>query len=176
MEIIVDTTSNRNLISTQQPYRSGKQIAVVPPGQVDRGVQQGKMSSGSYASIGGGASDTNIAKRQTQGIAAIAAQRKAFQHHRELMQELGQNERQQELTSSRLARHDLEALNELLEKKNSVLTDNSLSVRAKKQVKIRDIVQYKLPDEDQHEMVQVSRFRFFLLYSQFYRFPLFSIL
>ena len=101
-----------------------------------------------------GPTDTNIAKRQTQSIAAIAAQRKAFQHHRELMQELGQNEKKQELTASRLAKHDLEALNELLEKRNSVLTDNSLSLRTKKQVKIRDIVQYKLPDEELRELTQ----------------------
>ncbi len=163
MEIIVDTASNRNLISTQQPYRNNKHVSMVPPGQVDRGIQQGKMNSGSYVSIGGGASDTNIAKRQTQGIAAIAAQRKAFQHHRELMQELGQNEKQQELTASRLARHDLEALNELLEKKNSVLTDNSVSVKAKKQVKIRDIVQYKLPDEELKDEAQVIKSVFLLL-------------
>lgn len=102
------------------------------------------------------------AKRLTQGIAAIAAQRKASQHHKELMQELGQynsseqsdyNYNQNTLTPSRLARHD-QAFNNTnsneeniyYEKKNSFMTDGSYKV-AKKQVKIKDIVEFKLPDE-----------------------------
>lgn len=162
LEIIVDAPPNRNLISTQyRVNKLGNQVA--PPGQVF--ASHHKLNSSSYTSIG---PDSNIAKRQTQGIAAIAAQRKAFQHHKELMSELGQQEqnaanRQQELTASRLAKHDLDAMNDLFEKKNSVLTDNStVNSRAKKQVKIRDIVQYKLPDEDIREQ-QVSSQNFFNL-------------
>ncbi|CAF0714801.1 unnamed protein product [Brachionus calyciflorus] len=98
----------------------------------------------------------NNAKRLTQGIAAKAAQRKAFQHHRELMQELGKSDNNDynnltSLTPSRLAKHD-QAYNMLYnddiyyEKKNSFMTDGSN--RAKKQVKIKDIVEFKLPDDN----------------------------
>ena len=104
-------------------------------------------------------------KRHTQNIAAIAAQRKAKQHHRELMQELETpqpnhgnhfNSDSMILTSSRLNEHhgDNEDHRMVLEKRNSVLTDGSSNVygggganKIKKQVKIRDIVQYKLPDD-----------------------------
>ena len=73
------------------------------------------------------------------------------------MQEIGidnnQGSQKDGLTASRLAKHDLNAVDkydDLFEKKNSVLTDASLNTtsKAKKQVKIRDIVQYKLPDEE----------------------------
>ena len=112
-------------------------------------------NTSSYGSFGGVGAETNIAKRQTQGIAAIAAQRKAYQHHRELMQELGQdsgsgNGNLLALTESRLGKHDLAGQYEdLFEKKSSAVTDNSgATSKAKKQVKIRDIVQYKLPEEE----------------------------
>lgn len=95
-------------------------------------------------------------KKLTQGIAAIAAQRKANQHHKELMQEMQQTN--EGLTVSSLAKHDQLSImfpqnnnnvgmsEYLFEKKNSVLTDGS--VKAKKQVKIKDIVQYKLPSDN----------------------------
>lgn len=98
------------------------------------------------------------AKRLTQGIAAKAAQRKAFQHHRELMQELGQQENNDyaynpilsnNLTPSRLAKHDqIYGISDDIfnEKKNSFLTDTTN--KTKKQVKIKDIVEFKLPDDE----------------------------
>ncbi len=107
------------------------------------------------------------AKRLTQNIAAIAAQRKAKQHHRELMQELmvngeagsESNENSLNLQSESLvmtSKNDENKMLMLLEKKNSTMTDSSNQnyypmtnspTKVKKQVKIKDIVQFKLPDE-----------------------------
>lgn len=106
-------------------------------------------------------------KRLTQGIAAKAAQRKAFQHHRELMLELGQQENSDysynpsltnNLTPSRLARHDqIYGISDdmLDEKKNSFLTDTTN--KTKKQVKIKDIVEFKLPDEKSNSKNLIRR-------------------
>jgi len=92
-------------------------------------------------------------KRDTQGIAAVAAQRKASQHHKELMQELaGTNEalRSDPLTASRLAKHDQltnahvphKPEETMSDKRSSILTDGS-NRTAKKQVKIRDSVLFE---------------------------------
>lgn len=169
MEVIFEntpTTSNKQLITT--PARINGKYGVltsnnsltnpniiIPPGQIisnstgtysltnNKNKNQQSNQSDSNA-------PTNSAKRHTQVIAAIAAQRKASLHHKELMQELGHQDEKQAsdaLTLSRLAKHDQNYDNEsnLFEKKNSVLTDGSN--RAKKQVKIKDIVQFKLPDD-----------------------------
>lgn len=162
MEIIIDntSTSQRNLIPTTNPRNANKanlHSSILPPGQVTSTHRLNGNYANYNAVTGVGGVETNMAKRQTQGIAAIAAQRKAYQHHRELMQELGQNnnngysQQPLTLTDSRLAKHDQlsNQYDDLFEKKNSVLTDNSLVAnKTKKQVKIRDIVQYKLPDEE----------------------------
>ena len=163
MEVIFENTTtanNKNLISTMNPTRTnlnGKNPfvnSIAPPGQVisNQGYKiNSRLTSSNNEIIN---LESNMAKRQTQGIAAIAAQRKAFQHHRELMQELEYetNTNKEDLTTSRLATHDQsneDKYEEFLEKKNSVLTDNNIiGNKTKKQVKIKDIVQYKLPDEN----------------------------
>jgi hypothetical protein len=108
------------------------------------------------------------AKRATMNIAAVAAQKKAKQHHRELMQELdyggggGDFNSESYMNATSSQEHENRGamlMASLLEKKNSVLTDGSNSNsngynashhnKVKKQVKIKDIVQFKqLPDDD----------------------------
>lgn len=112
------------------------------------------------------ASNTNVAapgnknnktnkpiKRDTQGIAAVAAQRKASQHHKELMQELAStNEalRSDALTASRLAKHDQltnahvphKPDETMSDKRSSILTDGS-NRTVKKQVKIKDSILFE---------------------------------
>ncbi|RNA27631.1 Kinesin KIF19, partial [Brachionus plicatilis] len=108
------------------------------------------------------------AKRLTQGIAAKAAQRKAFQHHKDLMHELGHQENSDysshnpslntNLTPSRLARHDqIYGINDDLlgEKKNSFLTDTTN--KTKKQVKIKEVVEFKLPDDKSNDTKHLMR-------------------
>jgi hypothetical protein len=131
----------------------------VPPGQIIPYTNVNINNNGNKGETS--------AKRLTQGIVAIAAQRKASQHHRQLMQELYDDNRDYQdndkiLTTSRLANHDQingsktkysNEMNELNEKKNSLLTDGSINnngnnTKAKKQVKIQEIVQFKLPDDD----------------------------
>jgi hypothetical protein len=93
------------------------------------------------------------AKRATMNIAAVAAQKKAKQHHRELMQELDAGTGGVNLNSDSFVMTSSRDERMALEKKNSVLTDGSNQStkengsKVKKQVKIKDIVQYKLPDE-----------------------------
>lgn len=169
MEIIMDpNTNSRGLISTTNPRNTktnGLVSSIVAPGQV-MSNQGFKLSSSSFNSINGGGGgtnppETNIAKRQTQGIAAIAAQRKAFQHHRDLMNEIHgqenhsqpqqqntQNYSKDMLTSSRLARHDIHTNEKYEDMYASNPNVNGNNSRVKKQVKIRDIVQYKLPEEE----------------------------
>lgn len=147
-------TSNNALVNTNM---------IIPPGQVVPSYNNGGTGSNSN-------SGTNSnPKRLTQSIAAIAAQRKATQHHRDLMQEMGQYQANgpiylygnDGLTASRLAKHDQSTIKAdelgLFEKKNSILTDGSVSNnynyvsnasnKSKKQVKIKDIVQFKLPED-----------------------------
>ena len=158
MEVILEnvpSTVNKQLINTP-PRINGKygigNSGIVPPGQVvSNNLSLGAKNKNNNNSSGQIDRNSN-AKRLTQGIAAIAAQRKASQHHKELMQELGHksNSQVELLTTSRLAKHDQALANQNLddgvfEKKNSVLTDGSN--KAKKQVKIKDIVQFKLPDD-----------------------------
>ena len=158
MEVILEnvpSTVNKQLINTP-PRINGKygigNSGIVPPGQVvSNNLSLGAKNKNNNNSSGQIDRNSN-AKRLTQGIAAIAAQRKASQHHKELMQELGHksNSQVELLTTSRLAKHDQALATQTLddgvfEKKNSVLTDGSN--RAKKQVKIKDIVQFKLPDD-----------------------------
>ena len=196
MEIIIENNNNNNnrqMMGVRQHGKNGVLTSnnslmnpsiIIPPGQVVPSYNFPSMNNGNNSNNNNGANpnmNTN-AKRLTQNIAAIAAQRKATQHHRDLMQELGQNNPthgpiysygNDGLTASRLARHDQNTnygpnnriIDDFmpLEKKNSVLTDGSLSnnyytsnnnsnnsnngTKSKKQVKIKDIVHYKLPDE-----------------------------
>ena len=164
----VPSTNNKQLISTTTPKSINTKYDVynskiAPPGQVLNSYNNSSTKANSNNN-----SNAN-SKKFTQGIAAIAAQRKANQHHKELMQELGQvqnnnnnnnngtTQNESTLTMSRLAKHDqtlgggVTGSNSLqdehfFEKKNSILTDGSN--KAKKQVKIKEIVQYKLPSEN----------------------------
>ena len=149
-EIIVEgsqSVSNKQTIRTAPRNKTGagNNFLVNQPGQVvltGNGVNQQQQQP---------------EKRLTHNIAAIAAQRKAKQHHKELMQELDTNENNNNdnsesfvLTSSRNQNQHQDESGGIilgLEKKNSVLTDGS-NGKVKKQVKIRDIVQYKLPDDN----------------------------
>lgn len=161
----VPSTNNKQLISTTTPKNINTKYDVynskiAPPGQ----VLNNNYNNSSTKNNTNSNSNAN-SKKFTQGIAAIAAQRKANQHHKELMQELGQiqnnnnngasSQNESALTMSRLAKYDqslgVPASNSMqdehfFEKKNSILTDGSN--KAKKQVKIKDIVQYKLPSEN----------------------------
>ena len=176
MEIILENVpaiTNKQLIKAGPRANNNKYNAnngnyyfnngiTAPPGQI---VPYTNVNSNNNGNKG-----ETSAKRLTQGIVAIAAQRKASQHHRQLMQELYDDNKDYQdsdkiLTTSRLANHDqingsktknsYEA-NELNEKKNSLLTDVSVNnnnninnnSKAKKQVKIQEIVQFKLPDDD----------------------------
>ena len=175
MEVIFEnnsTANNKNLISTRKNSilnANNSLLNIVPPGQ----VISNSTKTNSFEQMNAAAklqadksnslelTDSN-AKRLTQGIAAIAAQRKAYQHHRELMQELGHHEAKVLLrlkspnnSNSKQAddtgiaspsRKINDQLDDLFEKKNSILTDGR--DKAKKQVKIREIVQYKLPDDE----------------------------
>lgn len=100
MEVIIENNSNinnKNLISTRKNgvlNANQSLLNIVPPGQ----VVSNNLNSNSFEQMNAAAklnadkSSSNLdfpdsnAKRLTQGIAAIAAQRKAYQHHRELMQ------------------------------------------------------------------------------------------
>ena len=157
----VPSTNNKQLISTTTPKSINTKYDVynskiAPPGQVLNSYNNSSTKANSNNN-----SNAN-SKKFTQGIAAIAAQRKANQHHKELMQELGQaqnsnnnnngtTQNDSTLTMSRLAKHDqslgggFNGSNSMqdehfFEKKNSILTDGSN--KAKKQVKIKEMVQY----------------------------------
>lgn len=110
MEIVTENVSNKQLIKgTNIPvkgtFNNSKYNLIEPPGFVDAN-EPIKINTSLNKSAAN-------AKRLTQGIAAIAAQRKASQHHKELMQELGRYDNSNHsdsninsLTPSRLARHD----------------------------------------------------------------------
>ncbi len=190
MEVIIENNSNvnnRNLISTrkQNGVLNGNNslLNIVPPGQVvpisnTTTTTTTTIKTNSFEQINAAAklqadsqpsadlTDSN-AKRLTQGIAAIAAQRKAYQHHRELMQELGHHEakvllrlksptlkqqQQQQIEENRL----IEPINQT---ENSVLNDG-LNSKTKKQVKIKEIVQYKLPDDEDNNYSTVKNLNF----------------
>jgi hypothetical protein len=188
MEVIIENNSNvnnRNLISTrkQNGVLNGNNslLNIVPPGQVvpiSNTTTTTTIKTNSFEQINAAAklqadsqpsadlTDSN-AKRLTQGIAAIAAQRKAYQHHRELMQELGHHEakvllrlksptlkqqQQQQIEENRL----IEPINQT---ENSVLNDG-LNSKTKKQVKIKEIVQYKLPDDEDNNYSTVKNLNF----------------
>lgn len=180
MEVIFEnntSVNNKNLIQTRKNgvlNANNSLINIVPPGQVILNSTKTNSFDQLNTKLNSDKSNSNLelndsnAKRLTQSIAAIAAQRKAYQHHRELMQELGHHEakvvlrlksppRQDDneaLTPSRLnysnninnntSKED--KYDDLFEKKNSILTDGSNKM--KKQVKIKEIVQYKLPDDE----------------------------
>jgi kinesin family member 18/19 len=144
---------------------------------IENGSNQTKLNTHTSHSISNIPSQTSsqnnrkIKNKHTQGIAAVAAQRKATQHHRDLMLELGQQpsvsstsgaELDTKLTTSRLAKHDqlLNILNStnnsivnnsknldesLSEKKSTILTDGSN--RAKKTVKIQDKVKFQVKED-----------------------------
>ena len=201
MEVIIENNSNannKNLISTRKNgvlNANQSLLNIVPPGQVisNTTTVNNSLKTNSFEQMNAAArinadktgsnldiSDSN-AKRLTQGIAAIAAQRKAYQHHRELMQELGHHEAKVLLrlkspppnlnrhnddnangggasTPTRIAKLSDQSENkydDLFEKKNSVLTDGSN--KTKKQVKIKEIVQYKLPDDEDSFAVKFSK-------------------
>ena len=160
---LIATTTPKNINSKFDVYNSKNFGIIAPPGQVlNTNNTYSNTSSKNNSNNNNNNSSNGNAKKLTQGIAAIAAQRKATQHHKELMQELGQNSNStsnnvasEGLTASRLAKHDQSLGNpnqislqddHLFEKKNSVLTDGSN--KAKKQVKIKEIVQFKLPSEN----------------------------
>lgn len=182
MEVIIENNSNvnnRNLISTRKQNgvlnANNSLLNIVPPGQVVpiNNNTTTTIKTNSFEQINAAAklqadsqpsadlTDSN-AKRLTQGIAAIAAQRKAYQHHRELMQELGHHEakvllrlksptlkqQQQQIEENRL----IEPINQT---ENSVLNDG-LNSKTKKQVKIKEIVQYKLPDDEDNNYSTVK--------------------
>ena len=171
-DIIYESASNKNLISTTSPIKSSNAKngvltinnalinPILPPGQIVANSNKNNNAS-SLNNKGGNLnvpneksfeSDVavNNAKRLTQGIAAIAAQRKAQQHHQVLMQELGHTnnnnvENQSELfTASRMTRND--EFDDYFEKK--ITDSNPQNTKVKKQVKIKDIVEFKLHEED----------------------------
>lgn len=165
----------RNLTAIRSSSHSNGGIVapVIQPGQV-------VPAAGTVAPV--------EAKRHTQNIAAIAAQRRANKHHRELMQDIFENSSSSDsnhqtnnsnlknfhsdsfvLTSSRMNGNGMDEYGGggggryNLEKKNSVLTDGSLpgaNGKVKKQVKIRDVVQFKLPDDNHYteEMVFLTQY------------------
>ncbi len=149
-EIIVEngspTTTHKQMIRTPPRSHAGQSSLVSnQPGQV--------VVSGQGATATTGDPE---AKRATINIAAVAAQKKAKQHHKELMQELDDSGGNLNLNSFLMTSKEERMA---LEKKNSVLTDgssntssnnnnNNNSNKVKKQVKIKDVVQYKLPDEN----------------------------
>ena len=155
------TSSNRNINSNKtNPFNANYELYNKTPNY----LVQNEQSFDSDVNV-----NVTNAKRLTQGIAAIAAQRKAQQHHQVLMQELGHNnnnyesaQNNNELTASRLARH--EELEDYFDKKNLISDANNNKV--KKQVKIKDIVEFKIHDEeisnDQLFVVRLSFIQFFL--------------
>lgn len=130
MELIYENVPQRHLIKTQGRVPNSKAGNILlPPGQVIP-ANNNTVANGD-------------AKRLTQSIAAIAAQRKATQHHKDLMQELGHGKNDSSSTSNspnRLYNPNLKSSNE-----NGL--DASGAKANKKKVKIKEIVQYKLPDD-----------------------------
>ncbi len=154
--------ANNKYASLNGNYNYLNNVATLPPGQI---VPYQSVNNVIVTKT----SEKN-AKRLTQGIVAIAAQRKAYNHHKQLMQELNDSEpsshSDEKLTPSRLAKHDqvvsppnnkygarTSNVFDYDEKKNygAVLNESngtSYGGKAKKQVKIQEIVQFKLPDDD----------------------------
>jgi hypothetical protein len=126
-------TSNNSLMNAN---------IVLPPGQ----VISNDMNNLAYAALENSYEDEydqlseKNAKRLTQGIAAIAAQRKASLHHRDLMQELGQN-------NVTLSNHAITS-NDANYHNDSSKQNGDNATKMKKKVIIRDLIQYKTPEDD----------------------------
>lgn len=143
MELIYENVPQRHLIKTQNRIPNsragagGTGVVVVPPGQILVGGSNGQYSE-------------DEAKRLTQSIAAIAAQRKATQHHKDLMLELGQvnsYSNSQQLSPANSNSPNNRQYNPNLKTSNGDENANNHKLGQKKKVKIKEIVQYKLPDD-----------------------------
>ena len=102
-------------------------------------------------------------KKHTQGIAAIAAQKKASQHHRDLMQELiksdesNTNESILKQTASNFSNFNSKKIDKFDEKKHNYLSNSNH--KTKKQVKIKENTETKI--------VLVSLFFLYISYMKF---------
>lgn len=147
-----DTYENRHNLSLQSSSTNDSNFDVLYDNIATKLANDAMKSTGQNV-----ASKTKKPlKRDTQGIAAVAAQRKASQHHKELMQELGSNNaaadhhRSDALTASRLAKHDqltnghvpTKPDETMSDKRSSILTEGS-NRTVKKQVKIKDSILFE---------------------------------
>jgi hypothetical protein len=142
-------TSNNSLMNAN---------IVLPPGQII-----GNNSTLTYAGLENSDHDDDRdrlseknAKRLTQGIAAVAAQRKASLHHKDLMQELGRQQNNVATLSnnhhtSKVNNDVISYFNDSNSKQNG---DNA--TKMKKKVKIRDLVQYKTPEDNSRDDLMVE--------------------
>lgn len=127
-------------------------VLVVPPGQVVLGgstindrrstvtISSNNSSNNNSSHNSSGGEDEH--KRLTQNIAAVAAQRRATQHHKDLMLELGELANTPPPNST--------SPNRVYNPQAGNLKDDAKSNK-KKKVKIKEIVQYKLPDEAEYQ-------------------------
>lgn len=130
MELIYENVPQRHVIKTQNRSNNSRLGGVVvPPGQV----------------VTNGTEKKDDPKRLTQSIAAIAAQRRATQHHKDLMLELGQDG---DHSSSPPAS---QSPNRVYNPNTSKDDTAAGSKGKKKKVKIKEVVQYKLPDDNSYQ-------------------------